>query len=639
MTNAEPEQLFIDFQSALAGRYSLERELGRGGMGIVYLAREVRLDRLVAIKLLPPHLAAHDPLRERFLREARTAARLSQPNIIPIFTVDDVAGFVFYVMAYVEGETLAHRIATHGPLRPAEAARILREVSWALAYAHAQGIVHRDVKPENILLEQGTGRAMVADFGIARLAQASGRTGVGEVLGTPEFMSPEQAAGEDVDGRSDLYALGVVGYYMLSGRLPFHAETAGAVMAQHLTQPAPPVASVASGVPGAITSAIDRCLAKDPAERYATGEELADALGAALVPTQETPVPVRVFLKRGTNVGVGTVLWYLFLGLPALSKFDVLVARGAGLGSVLLAGGIALAVLGAPPSLLLFHARRLLRHGYGHEDVAVAMRMEGERQAEEAAFEFGAQPSALERVLRGLGLLGMGVGVAGLIAASVLTTGFDLAGAGVLSLLFGGLSFLYGLARRDQRLGKTSRRGRFLTGRFGRWLFRLAGFRLGKREVAPAANRPTELAIGHAAEALFAALNKDTRRALGDLPEAVRRLERRAREIRARVDELDATIAEAKSGRAGSGSEQRHALVGELETAREAARARLGEVVAALETIRLDLLRLRAGVGSVAGITEDLSAAQEVGEQAERLLVAEQEVEAAIRGGSGPAPK
>ncbi len=215
------DSVFVGFQQALAGRYSLERELGRGGMGIVYLAREVRLDRLVAIKLLPPHLAAHAPLRERFLREARTAARLSQPNIVQIFSVDEVGGFVFFVMAYVNGETLAHRVATRGALAPAEAARILREVAWALAYAHAQGVVHRDVKPENILLEQGMGRALVADFGIARLAHASGKTGVGEVLGTPEFMSPEQIAGESVDGRSDLYSLGAVGYYALSGRPPF----------------------------------------------------------------------------------------------------------------------------------------------------------------------------------------------------------------------------------------------------------------------------------------------------------------------------------------------------------------------------------------------------------------------------------
>src|SRR6185369_844350 len=181
-------------------------------MGVVYLAREVRLDRSVAIKLLPPEFAAQERLRDRFLTEARTAARLSHPYIVPIHSVDEINQFVFYVMAYVDGETLAQRVAARGPLPPAQAARILREVAWALAYAHAQGIVHRDVKPANILLERGTERAMVTDFGIARLAHASGETAVGELLGTPEYMSPEQASGEAVDGRSDLYSLGVVGY-------------------------------------------------------------------------------------------------------------------------------------------------------------------------------------------------------------------------------------------------------------------------------------------------------------------------------------------------------------------------------------------------------------------------------------------
>src|SRR5207248_1557143 len=146
-----PDQLFLDFQSALAGRYSLERELGRGGMGVVYLAREVRLDRLVAIKLLPPARASDAKLRERFLREARTAAKLSHPHIIPIFTVDEVGDFVFFAMAYVDGETLTERVRRRGPLPPSEAARVLREVAWALAYAHSQGLVHRDVKADNIM--------------------------------------------------------------------------------------------------------------------------------------------------------------------------------------------------------------------------------------------------------------------------------------------------------------------------------------------------------------------------------------------------------------------------------------------------------------------------------------------------------
>jgi serine/threonine-protein kinase len=187
--NAAPnDPLFLAFQLALAGRYSIDRELGRGGMGVVYLAHEVHLDRLVAIKLLPPDKAELPTLRERFLREARLAAKLSHPHIIPIHAVDDVGGFVFYVMSFVDGETLAQRVRGRGPLSASDGARILREVAWALAYAHAQGLVHRDVKPDNILLEASTGRALVADFGIA--AATGDATGTG-VTGTPEFMSPE----------------------------------------------------------------------------------------------------------------------------------------------------------------------------------------------------------------------------------------------------------------------------------------------------------------------------------------------------------------------------------------------------------------------------------------------------------------
>jgi serine/threonine-protein kinase len=244
-----PDQEFLALQEALAGRYSLERELGRGGMGIVYLAREVRLDRPVALKLLPPQYAAQSAQRERFLREARTAARLSHPHIVPIHAVDEVGAFVFIVMAYVEGETLEQRIRARGPLPATEAARILRELAWALAYAHAQGVVHRDIKPGNILLEAGSGRALVSDFGIAYVSDTRSLADTAEVIGTAEYMSPEQAAGKAVDGRSDLYALGAVGYYMLSGRVPFEGATIAATLAKQITQAAAPLSSVAPEVP------------------------------------------------------------------------------------------------------------------------------------------------------------------------------------------------------------------------------------------------------------------------------------------------------------------------------------------------------------------------------------------------------
>src|SRR5256712_11269194 len=197
----QPDRLFIELQAVLAGRYSLERELGRGGMGVVYLAREVRLDRPVAIKLLPPGKAGDENLRDRFLREARTAAKLSHPHIIPIFTVDEVGDFVFFAMAYVDGETLTERVRRRGPLAPSEAARVLREVAWALAYAHSQGLVHRDVKADNIMLETATGRAPVADFGIAGLVRGAAALAGAAGGRPPEFLSPEPAPGGPGDGR------------------------------------------------------------------------------------------------------------------------------------------------------------------------------------------------------------------------------------------------------------------------------------------------------------------------------------------------------------------------------------------------------------------------------------------------------
>src|SRR5687768_3788265 len=251
-------------------------------MGVVYLARDVQLDRDVAIKVLPTHLANDPVARDRFVREARMAAGLSHPHIVPIHRVGEASGFVFFVMSYVEGETLGERLRTRGPLPPAEAARVLREVAWALAYAHGRGIVHRDVKPDNILLEAGTGRALVTDFGIAHGGAAPGPgTDPGKVMGTAHFMSPEQAANEPVDGRSDLYSLGVVGYLAVSGRLPFEAENLPALLLLQATDAPRSVSLVAPGIPRALAAAIDRCLDSDPAGRFPDGETLAAALAPA----------------------------------------------------------------------------------------------------------------------------------------------------------------------------------------------------------------------------------------------------------------------------------------------------------------------------------------------------------------------
>ena len=275
---AQPVSELSDLANALAGQYDIEREIGRGGMGIVYLARDLKLDRPVAIKTLPAHLAGSPDVRERFLREARTAAHLSHPSIVPIHRADEIDGQVFFVMGYVDGESLAQRIQSRGRPSFAETIGQLRDVALALGYAHARGVVHRDVKAENILIENGTGRAVVTDFGIARLAESKQLTATGQVLGTVHYMSPEQVSGEAVDGRTDVYALGVVAFLAFSGRFPFDSDTPSAILVSHVTRPAPRLADVAPDVPVAIAAIVDRCLAKNAADRFETCGALAEAL-------------------------------------------------------------------------------------------------------------------------------------------------------------------------------------------------------------------------------------------------------------------------------------------------------------------------------------------------------------------------
>ena len=279
MTAPRPDTLA--FSQALHGQYRLEREIGRGGMGIVYLAQDLKLARPVAIKTLPYHLASDPLIRERFLREARTAAGLAHPSIVPIHRADEIDDFVFFVMGYVDGVSMAQHVRDGGPYRPAELVPLLIDVASALGYAHARGVVHRDIKAENILLDASGRRAMVTDFGIARLAQSASLTQTGTVLGTVHYMSPEQVAGEELDGRSDLYAFGVLAFFALTGRFPFESDTPSAVLVAHVTRPAPPIRSIAPTVPPALAEVVDRLLAKERDDRYDDAESLIVALREA----------------------------------------------------------------------------------------------------------------------------------------------------------------------------------------------------------------------------------------------------------------------------------------------------------------------------------------------------------------------
>jgi serine/threonine-protein kinase len=287
---------------ALAPDFAVEREIGRGGMGVVYRGMDVRLERPVAIKVLPPALAADAEVRERFLREARTAARLSHPSIVPIHRADEMHGVVFIVMALIDGESLADRLAADRTLAVRELVPMLRDVAVALDHAHAHGVVHRDIKPENILLERSDGRSIVTDFGIARVAEAKPLTATGQVLGTVHYMSPEQISGDAVDGRSDFYSLGVVAFRALTGRLPFENEMASAILVAHVVKAPPKIRDVSPMVPPAIAAVIDRCLVKDPAARIQSGRELTqlldDAAARGELEEGETPPLPNVLSER-----------------------------------------------------------------------------------------------------------------------------------------------------------------------------------------------------------------------------------------------------------------------------------------------------------------------------------------------------
>jgi serine/threonine protein kinase len=306
MTEPSGQPLPARLAAALGSAYTIEGEVGRGGMGVVYRARDERLQRRVAIKVLPPELAFQQDIRERFTREAQTAARLSHPHIVPIHSVGEGGGLVYFVMGYVDGESVAARIRRRGQLPVEEARRIMKETADALSAAHSLSVIHRDIKPDNILLEGTRGRVMVTDFGIAKaLSSTSGATltGIGVAIGTPAFMSPEQAAGErDIDGRSDLYSLGIVTYQMLTGDLPFNAPSVAGILMKQITEAAPDLRRKRPDIPEDLALAVARCLEKDPENRWPTADALRRALESRTISGYE---PTGLQRGRGAPLGRG----------------------------------------------------------------------------------------------------------------------------------------------------------------------------------------------------------------------------------------------------------------------------------------------------------------------------------------------
>jgi len=620
--SAAPDPLFLSFQLALAGRYSIDRELGRGGMGVVYLAREVLLDRLVAIKLLPPEKSGLVTLRDRFLREARLAAKLSHPHIIPIHAVDEVGRFVFYVMAFVDGETLAQRVRSRGPVSASDGARVLREVAWALAYAHAQGLVHRDVKPDNILLEASTGRALVADFGIAAAVGDAAGDGVS---GTPEFMSPEQALGGDVDARSDLYGLGATAFYAFSGRFPFEGRTPTEILAKQVTEAPPPLASLGLAVPRKLALLVDRCLAKDPASRPANAEALAEQLGVAMDQRRELPVALRAFVRRNGRMDGGGTL--LYAGALLTASIAVSAILGVVQGFATFALGSTL----APLAFAVQSARKLGRLGFAHGDLGPAFRAELENSREERAVEHGRGRSFIERILFRVARISASYSLFA-VPATVAALYYDPPmGKTVLpsTALVAGTAIMwtttYLAVLQMRRDVDTEFWSNVWMGRIGTLAFGIARKLRGSQQVGAAmTHRATELSLGMAAEQLFESLPKEARHAIGDLPALLHRLQRDAGTLRGRYDELHEAL-----GRAGPAAASEDYEM--LRVERDTVHAKLGDAVGALETIRLNLLRLHAGSATVEGLTTHIGLAAEVSAEVERMIEAREEVEERLR--------
>src|SRR5437899_5096138 len=502
---------FLALQELLAGRYSIERELGRGGMGIVLLARDVALDRPVAIKLLPPHLATQAHERDRFLQEARTAAGLSHPNIVPIHLVEAHGDLVFFVMGFVDGETLRDRVERAGPLPPRLATKLLQEVAWALGAAHQRGVIHRDVKPDNIMIERATERAVVTDFGIA-LGKSAG--GPGSSTGPARYMSPEQAGGEPVDARSDLYSLGATFFYALTGRAPFEAANAPAIITKHVYEIAPLVHALRPEVPAKLGAVVDRLLRKAPPERFQTADDLARVAGELRGRDFRAPPLLRAFVR---NAQVSTLVLLA----------SVLAGKGMGIiGAILIFQLVAV-------------ARRLLKDGYTFDDIRAALLAERQVQQEEA--EVVKQRKWFRRL--------------------------D--------------SLWY----------------RIWAGRAGRSFFWLAGWGLKAtaRAALPSIER-TELVLGRSALSAYQALPDAERRQARELPAVIEGLETGAEALRARGD------------------------TGESLT----------EAVAALEHLRLALVKRQSGMGSPSDLTLVLERARAIGDHVDRRIAAAAEVQALL---------
>ncbi len=646
----------FDLQTALAGEYSFQREIGRGGMGIVYLARDVQLNRDVAIKVLPPNFTRLSDSRKRFLKEARTAAGLSHPHIVPIHRVGEASGFVFFVMSFIEGESLGDRLRSRGPLLADEASRVMREVAWALAYAHGRGVIHRDVKADNILIETGTGRALVTDFGIAHAQEnelasslageiageptsepvdGSGITESSNVMGTISFMSPEQAVGGSLDGRSDLYSLGVVGYLSISGQLPYVANSLAELIVRQSKTSAKPVRLVSPGTPVTLAAAIDRCLERDAAMRFQSGEALAEALTQTAVVKPSLPPTLRSWLAARNPLLVPYMGWSG--GFTLLTTINIIAWNATGNSPNRILGILMLGAFATAPILPIvgFHlhqAKRQFKAGHSLADLRRALDFAREERRETESLTNMEQGTLVARTLRGATL----ASVAWLISTFALTLGgvihekdlhpIVFVAPFLSTLLFGAISNALDVAfipRRIRKLWQEGVRERLWRSKVGTWIAKRLGAPEESSHIDSSAFRPTESVLTVAASELFEALPAEYKRELAGILPTVKALEARAATARAELDHLDILLQRAPS----EGAQL-------LDSRKTRATVELKQSVAALEEIRIDLLRVHAGNTDLSSLTTLINAAHEAGDELRRLADAQNEVNNLIAGNS-----
>jgi len=582
-------------------------------MGTVWLARDIRLDRLVAIKVLHPHLAADANARARFVTEARLAARLAHPNVVPVFAVDADHDPPLIVMALIDGESVAERLATRGAMPVGQVDRLMREMGWALGYAHAAGVIHRDITPANILLEADTGRALLADFGLATVTE---HLDAAPVFGTPGYLAPEVIRGESAGPASDIYALGAVAYTLLAGRPPFVAESTGELLARHLVATPPPLAPLASGAPRRLIELVESCLAKDPADRPADADALLARLARAPESITIAP-PLATWFSRWSRFRpiyaiaapvLGLQSWLLVWGYFGSGRTSFLVAALLSTIASFTAIPIAAHLLAEAAAL-----RRLRRHGFDIEDIRAAWPHWTEH-LERVRARDGLRPLA-GRVIFDLTV----VGAVALFITFAIVIPFlpfwvgEADSSGVAGALMSMASTVYLGVMTGLGIGfispgiRIAPAGRIRGAMRKLWDTRLASTvtwlaGLGQRErlaTTGTLHRNTELVLGLAIEEVWRGLPRALQLEIGeDVPEIAGTLRHGAEELRALADRMR----EAESG-LGSEDPELAALVME----RERVETHQRDSVATLERIRLQLLRVaseRRGTTELTGHLE-----------------------------------